>query len=96
MTYGELKPILQPQSRAIFRVFSDTPTVIDSGAVVLFNVQGLDEAKVITLYVEDCIQRIDLKLPIEQFKQMNWEQTFGKQIFKESDTDKPFPNNQEF
>lgn len=90
MKYSELKTVLQPEDRVIFRIFSDSSTVIDSGAVVLFNVSGLDAADVITVYVEACIQHIDLRLPLDAFNAANWEQIFGKSVFEERDGDRPF------
>ncbi|MGI6108987.1 MAG: hypothetical protein ACOYB8_03985 [Eubacteriaceae bacterium] len=91
MKFSELKAVMSPESRLIFRIFSDTAETIDSGAVVLFNVTGLDDAQVLLVYTQTCIQHVDLKIPLEAFNKANWEQIFGKSVFVHKDGDHPFP-----
>ena len=91
MKFSELKGVMSPESRLIFRIFTQSSTTVDSGAVVLFNVTGLDDCDVLLVYTQTCIQHVDLKMPLDAFNQANWQQIFGKEPFIRKDGDHPFP-----
>lgn len=98
MKFSELRPVLLPEGRLIFRLYSSGSKVIDSGAVVLLNVgDALDDAQVLLVYTADCIEHVDLKITDEQFSATDWQQFFGKEVYTGEPANFPpnsFGNNQ--
>ncbi len=83
MKFSELRTVMQPEDRVIFRLFSTGDKTIDSGAVVLMNLgDALNDAQVLLVYTQNCIQHVDLKIPAQQMTGTDWQQVFGKQVFE--------------
>lgn len=83
MKFSDLRTVMLPEDRLIIRLYSTGDKVIDSGAVVLFNLgDELANAEVKLVYVSECIQHVDLFISEEQFNKTNWNQFFGKDVYQ--------------
>lgn len=93
MKFSDLRTVMLPEGRLIIRLYSSGDRVIDSGAVVLFNLNDqLNDAEVKLVYVSECIQHVDLLIPDKQFEETNWNEFFGKNVFQ-SETPQFNPDN---
>ncbi len=93
MKFSDLRTVMLPEGRVILRLYSDGNKVIDSGAVVTMNIgDQLNDAQVELVYVAECIQHVDLKVPDKMFNSTNWDEFFGKNVYASHTPD--FNDNQ--